>query len=798
MKSYCYLLFALTTLTFSNASSAVEDYANRILEVQRFNAADIDITVDGKLDEPEWQNLQLVEDFLTIEPDTLKPAGETTTARFFYTEKGLYLGMYNKQDPSTIIARLSPRDQFIARDGNSFTLDPSGQGLYGYWFGVNLGDALGDGTVLPERQYSNQWDGPWDGASAYVEDGWTTEFFIPWSMMTMPETDSDIRQFGYYVSRQVGYKNERWSVPGLPRTHPIFLSGLPKLQFEGLQPRQQLTFYPYASTTYDNARTDGKDAYKAGFDLFWRPSTNLQLTATVNPDFGNVESDNVVVNLSGFETFFPEKRAFFLEGNEIFVQTPRGRPGRGGGTPTTLVNTRRIGGPPKSTGVDAFELEGIEENQPSELFGAVKITGQNGNWRYGTLAAFEEDTKLHGEFRGAPLNFTQDGREFGVARVLYEDTSTGARRALGWIGTAVKHPQNDAFTQGLDFHYLSQTGAFNTDAQILYSDVDDVTGEGGFIDFTYSPEQGVTHTYGFDYYSDDLEINDFGFLRRNDLYGNEYTWRKFESGLENLKSLETKIRLVHDYNTNGQVVRSGIFASQDREFKNNNFLFFELDYFPRRWDDINSEGNGAYKMDDRFKTGVFFSTDESRKFSFGTGAFYRSESIGGHSEEYELELRWRPTDRFSLISYLGYEKKKGWLLHSEDREFTSYNSTHWRPKISMDYFISARQQFRITAQWAGIKAFEGSRWLIPPGDGELEPLARGAGVDPRAFSISRLTFQARYRWEIAPLSDLFVVYTRGSDVDSRPDESFGSLVRDSWTERLVDVLVVKLRYRIST
>ena len=116
----------------------------------------------------------------------------------------------------------------------------------------------------------------------------------------------------------------------------------------------------------------------------------------------------------------------------------------------------------------------------------------------------------------------------------------------------------------------------------------------------------------------------------------------------------------------------------------------------------------------------------------------------------------------------------------------------------MDIFLSAKQQFRITAQWAGIKAREDERWRVPPGDGSLESVLVNPSDQRRDFTISRLTFQARYRWELAPLSDLFVVYTRGSNVASMPDAGFGDLLHDSWTERLVDVFVVKLRYRLGS
>lgn len=769
------------------------------MAITRLEESQVHIVIDGKLDEPVWNTLPYHDDMVVIEPDTLSNVPLETRARFFYTNKGFYIGIWSEQDAGTLISRLSSRDQFVARDDVGFTLDPSGRGLYAYWFGVNLGGTLQDGTVLPERQYSSQWDGPWSGASAIAEGGWSAEFFLPWSMMTMPDTDGESREMGFYMSRNVAYLNERWAFPGLPRTKPVFLSQLQKIRIDGVAPTQQFTFYPYASATYDNTEATAKDSYKAGFDVFWRPSTNLQLTATVNPDFGNVESDDVVVNLSSFETFFPEKRPFFLEGNEIFVTTSRARQGRHGrGDPTTLLNTRRIGSPPRDPEIAGFELTGVEENQPTELIGAAKATGQSGKFRYGLLGAFEDDTVLHGELGGIPFDYLQHGRDFGVARVLFEDTSAGGRRSIGWMSTMVAHPQGDAIAHGLDGHYLSPTGRWNLEGQLLRSDVSDVTGNGGFVDVTYTPARGYEHTVAFDYFDDTLDIDDLGFLRRNDSVGARYGFVRTESDLESLVSRETSVRLVQDYNTDGKPIRSGIFFGQDRQFRSNTRLSTELNYFPARWDDINSDGNGSFRIRDRWVGGMFVGTDEARKLFAGFGAFFAGEDLGGESHEIELELAWRPNDRIAALLNLRYENKRGWLIHHDGRDFTTFAAENWRPRIEADFFLTAHQQFRITAQWAGIKAFEQDRWQVPVPDGDLLPVAVNPGDSPRDFSISRLTFQARYRWEIAPLSDLYVVYTRGSDVDSRPEDGFHRLLKSSWTEPLVDVFVIKLRYRLGS
>jgi hypothetical protein len=113
----------------------------------------------------------------------------------------------------------------------------------------------------------------------------------------------------------------------------------------------------------------------------------------------------------------------------------------------------------------------------------------------------------------------------------------------------------------------------------------------------------------------------------------------------------------------------------------------------------------------------------------------------------------------------------------------------------MDLFFTARQQLRWTLQWAGIDADEYKFYQVPAADGDLIEMNKGSGEPSDDFTISRLTTQLRYRWEIAPLSDLFVVYTRGGNLPSRSDDGFGDLFHDALTDPIIDLFVIKLRYR---
>ena len=750
------------------------------------------VKVDGILDEAVWETLTAYDDLRVVSPDSLEQPAYETQWKFFYSNDGLHVSVMSEQPKETLVARLSSRDSFITRDFVSFSLDTSGEGLYGYWFGVNLGGSVSDGTVLPERQFLNQWDGPWHGAVKELDNGYSTEFFLPWSMMMLPQIEGDTRKLGLYMSRTVAHKRERWSWPALPFSRSQFLSVMQDVEIENIKPKKQFTFYPYASASYDEIA--GEDDYKAGFDIYWRPSSNLQLTSTINPDFGNVESDNVVVNLTSFETFFPEKRPFFLEGQDIFQTTPRAR---NRGTPTILVHTRRIGGPPESINNDNLDITSLEANQPTELEAAAKVTGQVGNWRYGVLAAVEDDTKIEGTINDIDVDFEQAGREFGTARLLYETTDLGSRAGFGWITTLVDHPGRKATVHGIDGHFLSSSGKWNIDGQLLYSDVADVAGSGAFLDIEYIPRQGVQHKLGFDYFDEDLEINDFGFLRRNDAKTVRYRFQHTTSKSEKYKTLETTFLTGVEKNHAGLKVRNGIFLNQRYQFNNNSFLFAELNHFLPVWDDLNSNGNGSFRVDSRWQAGAFWETDSSKKFQLGLGYFYTDEQVDGGQNLFKSEFVWRPNDRFSAQLRLVYRERSDWLLYDSDRDFTAFSSTAWEPQLAVDFFLSAKQQFRMTAQWVGIKAFEADRWEIPLGDGSLIPDPDPV-TDSRDFSIGRLVFQARYRWEIAPLSDLFIVYTRGSNVPSDPTQRFDDILSESWTDPLFDVFVIKLRYRLGS
>ncbi len=187
-----------------------------------------------------------------------------------------------------------------------------------------------------------------------------------------------------------------------------------------------------------------------------------------------------------------------------------------------------------------------------------------------------------------------------------------------------------------------------------------------------------------------------------------------------------------------------------------------------------------------------------RPLSFGVNLDGNQEDRGKKSVTTSVDMSYRPVDSFALGMEVAYSDREALLVHKGNGRYTSFEGSQWAPKVTMDYFISAKQQLRFSMQWTGLKSQEDRFWKVDANElRNLRPVAKPNLVSDD-FIISRMTFQARYRWEIAPLSDLFVVYTRGSNIPGTMYDDYGGLLSEAWSEPIVDTIVVKLRYRLGS
>ena len=757
---------------------------------------DIEVRIDGKVDEVAWQSVRRHTEFFVTDPDTLEKPKLETAWRLIYNDDGLYVAVECEQDADTLVERLSAPDYgFLNRDYVNFVLDTSGEGLYGYWFQLSLGGSRADGTIQAERQFSDSWNGAWRGKTSRTSTGWSAEFYVPWSIVSMPSVEGE-RQMGILMQRKIAYVDERIGFPPLPFTQPKYLSGFQPLILKDVSPKQQLSFVPQVSAFYDSIADEADEV--AGLDVFWRPSTNLQFTGTFKPDFGFVEADDVIINLSAIETFFPEKRLFFLEGQEVFVPSDRASQ-YSYGTPVMLLHTRRIGHRPFLPELpDDATFDRDQFSLPTQLTAAAKATGQAGPLRYGVLSAFEEDTNFLGTRGEEEVVVTQFGRDFSVVRALLEKSSNGYQ-GVGFMSTFLDHPSVYASTHGIDAHYFSPEGKVRIDTQAVFSDIQgEDNGYGGFVEMTLAPYQGTTHQFVLESFDDKLNLNYLGYMPRNDFDQAVYRMRLRKYGTKWFKEASTRFSAGHARNGANEVIESDLSFRQEFTFFNQTQFRISAQFKADAYDDLNSFGNGSYLEEGTREFGIRYSSDSSKRFYYQLSTQYETESKEGDALSGGTYLVWRPLDYLTLNASLSYRQRDSWVLYQGGRQFTAFASESWSPRFAMDYFLSAQQHLRMDLQWRAVRARESGFYEL---NTESRKLVEVLDTNPNSasdFAISRLNMQVRYRWEVAPMSDLFIVYSKQAALPDALRYSFTDQLSHTLEHPVAEGVVLKVRHRLGT
>ena len=271
-----------------------------------------------------------------VQPLSGEPARLPTEAWILATPEGLAVAFRNAQPASVPrTTQRTRRDQGGQLDRVNVMIDFDGDGRTGYDFMVSISDGISDEVITSERNFNTDWDGVWDHAVSQDAEGWSIEMRVPWHVAPMARSADGKRTIGVYLDRVVGSTGERFGWPNISFQKPRFLSEFVKVEIPHYE-QSLFAVTPYAVVVND--RISGDTDFDAGADLFWKPNGQFQLSATLNPDFGQVESDNLVVNFGAVETFFGDKRPFFTENQGLF-DVPFGA------GDSRLLYTRRIGGP---------------------------------------------------------------------------------------------------------------------------------------------------------------------------------------------------------------------------------------------------------------------------------------------------------------------------------------------------------------------------------------------------------------------------------------------------------------------
>jgi hypothetical protein len=368
--------------------------------LKKFNALRVDesIVIDGILSEDIWKSPGYT-NFIQQDPENGKPASLRSEVWFAYDDEAVYLGgRFYDDHPDSIMARLVRRD-FIwgdPSDGCVLYLDSYNDKRSGYFFYVSAAGALADGLIDNDVKMPNDltWDAVWDGAANIDSEGWSAEMRIPYSQLRFREEEAQL--WGINVERFISRRVETDMISHTPRNETGFASRFTELTgIKGIKPVSRIELLPYvtgkAEYTGSNPgnpfNSGSKYTPNVGLDIRAGLSNSLTLNATINPDFGQVEVDPAVVNLSDVEYSFQEKRPFFTEGVTVYSF------GNGGITNNAsfnwvnpnLVYSRRIGRHPQGR-LPQYDYADMPEG--TRILGAAKISGQIfDDWKIGTIHA---------------------------------------------------------------------------------------------------------------------------------------------------------------------------------------------------------------------------------------------------------------------------------------------------------------------------------------------------------------------------------------------------------------------------
>ena len=308
------------------------------------------IKVDGKLDEEEWRSAQEISKFYQVGPFTLEEPEQKTVVKVYETEDGLYVGYINYQPADTMRSQQHERDADNANaDKVGLTVDFDGDALMAYSFTVSLGGSLWDAVYRNENEQKKDWDADWVAKTSIGDDVWFAEFFIPWTVAPMKIQEGDLRKIRISFWRMSLEISKAFATIKSNPTRSRFISTLNDLYVKNFN-SSSLDFFPYV--TASNERTSEDNDVKTGAEIFWKIDSGSQLNIAINPDFGQVESDDVVINFSAMETFYSDKRPFFSENQSMFDVD--------GYRFLYVINTRRIGGSPDYNCSDySSELEAL-------------------------------------------------------------------------------------------------------------------------------------------------------------------------------------------------------------------------------------------------------------------------------------------------------------------------------------------------------------------------------------------------------------------------------------------------------
>jgi uncharacterized protein DUF5916/cellulose/xylan binding protein with CBM9 domain len=785
------------------------------------------IRCDGILDEPSWALATPATELYQQTPDQGAAATLKSEFRVLYDESALYIGarLYDAH-PESIQANLGRRDTSLPADRITVYLDPYHDRRSGYLFVVNAAGLRVDGLMYNDGQQDLTWDGVWEGRAHRDSLGWSAELRLPFSQFRF-QSEAD-QTWGIDFKRVIVRRGEESLLAYTPRDGSGFVSRFPDLVgLKGINSSRAIEVTPYSTGKGEFLRHDARDPFndgsrldgRTGFDMRAPVGKRLTLNATVNPDFGQVEVDPAVVNLSDVESSFQEKRPYFVEGAANF------RFGHEGASSNwsfnwpepTFFYSRRIGRAPQGSLPGTFDPSRDFSDVPiaATILGAAKLTGKiTPTTNFGTLQAVtgKEEAKL--DVSGLrsevePYTYYQVTRalkEFDKRRAGLGAFSTAVARKFdggnldlqlnrsslfggldgwyfldpkqvwclnGWLGGSNIQGTTTRLTavQRSSRHYFQRPDAGDVEVD---SAATSLSGMGGRLALNKQSGAVMSNT-AIGFLSPGLETNDLGLQSRTDVInGHSVLGYQWTADGKYKRYANVWWALAGSENFDGDVTSATVVHGGNVNWKNNWSGWWNLGYLPR-YSDVRSTRGGP-KMESR-RQGYLdagFNTDSYKKTFYNGWINLGWDEAGTATNDGGVYVEWKPKSNLFLSA-------GPWL--NVDHTAAQYVATIADPAATETfgnrYVFGELDQTTVGADlrlnWTFtpdlsletyVQPFLSSgkyrqfKALARPGTYEFAPYAYGGNPN---FDVGSLRGNAVLRWEYRPGSALFLVWTQQRD-----------------------------------
>jgi hypothetical protein len=660
------------------------------------------IRIDGILSESVWQRAGTTALFQQ-DPNQGQPVSEKTEIWVAFDDEALYVAahLYDSH-PDSIIARLSRRDNDVGGDQFAIGIDSYHDRRNGYYFVVSAAGTLIDGTLYNDDWSDGSWNGVWEAKQKLLPDGWSLEMRIPFSQLRFEEKEQYV--WGIAFERMIGRKKEESYTTYTPRNESGFVSRFAELVgIEHITPPSRFEATPYMTARGEYLQHQSGDPFNSGskykpdfgIDFKLGLGTNLTLDGAVNPDFGQVEVDPAVVNLSDVETYYDEKRPFFLEGMNIFNF------GQGGVnnywnfnySRPSLFYSRRIGRSPER-GLPTNDYADVP--QGTRILGAAKLTGKMfDGWNVGVIEAMTNREVATYDLSGVQSDWEVEPLSSYTIGRVQRDFNDG-KQGIGLLTTlthrffkdeGMKSAVNaDAFIGGIDGwtaldtakeYMISGWTAFSrvtgTKERMLdlqqgwphYFERPDaghvsIDSSATFMNgyagrFTLNRQKGrmmLNAALGFT--SPGFESGDLGFLSRTDVVNYHIaTGYKWNDPTDYYRNIQVYGSYFSSFDFGGNVTWRGLWGRTNYQFTNYYNLNATYDYGFESVDNRKTRGGPLVLNLPAHEYGVEFYTDGRNNY-IGEAYWYAYEGANGFYHNLNLYLTMRPSSNVSLTIGPGY------------------------------------------------------------------------------------------------------------------------------------------------